>query len=261
MPVASIVMFALVAIVPIWAVISPRTQWRILVGWSERNPGAHEPGAIAIAVHRAVAAVAIAATIFTFISLSPPANPPAESPERTAADPIRERWGTPDPRVVNRVFSTVTIEPTASIGSNPLVRIPLQGFEAMDGAHRNPNYLFGLPSYSRPDAADGDGFLGVKPSIGMTALDSANIVVQVRADSRCTPQQVLVVESLISITVAVYYGLPITGASQSALAPCDANAPASTATSELIPIDLSRPVGDRSVVDLDGTPIAPVKSR
>jgi len=96
------------------------------------------------------------------------------------------------------------------------------------------------------------------PSVGLTALDTANIVVQVRADSRCTPQQVLVVQSSTAIAIAVYYGRPV-GESLDAkalAAPCDPMATGDKSSSVLIPIDLGASVGNRAVLTLEGTPIS-----
>ncbi len=239
-------------ILTVWGFVAPRSQWRVLVGWSRREPTGGEPGAVIIGIHRVAAGVALVALATAGASVASGLIDPVGQPAgRAITDPVRLLWGTPDPTVVDRVFVPVKIAPAR------LTREPTLRYQAVSARNRSPGYLFGLAAYDRPRASATDGYLGANPTNGLSALDTADVVVQVRADRRCTPQQVLVVESGTAIAVAVYYGRPA-GESLDAkalAAPCDLSAKGDKTSSVLIPIDLGAPVGDRAVVTLEGTPI------
>jgi len=240
-------------ILTLWGFAAPRSQWRVLTGWSNRDPSGDEPGAVIIGIHRLVAGIALVGLAIGGASVvSGLVDPSGQASERAITDPVRLLWGTPDPTVVNRVFVPVTVAPAG------LTREPAIRYQAVNAKTRSPGYLFSLGTYSRPLASPTDGYLGAKPAVGLSALDTADIVVQVRADRRCTPQQVLVVESNTAIVVAVYYGRPV-GESLDAkalTAPCDPKASGDRSSSVLIPIDLEGAVAKRAVVSLEGTPIS-----
>lgn len=240
-------------ILTLWGFAAPRSQWRVLTGWSHRDASGDEPGAVIVGIHRLVAAIALAGLAVGGASIvSGLVDPSGQASQRTITDPVRLLWGTPDPTVANRVFVPVTIAPAG------LTRETALRFQAVSAKTRTPGYLFSLATYSRPHPSATDGYLGAYPSVGLSALDTADTVVQVRADSRCTPQQVLVVESGTAIVIAVYYGRPV-GESLDAkalAAPCDAKASGDKSSSVLIPIDLGAPVGNRAVLNLEGTPIS-----
>jgi len=240
-------------ILTVWGFLAPRSQWRLLTGWSNSDAPGGEPGAIVIGIHRAVAGIALVALAVGAVSVVKGVTDPiGQARERTITDPVRVLWGNPDPTIVNRVFVPVSTPPVG------LTREPTLRFQAVSPRSRTPGYLFALSTYYRPYASTSDGYLGAEPSVGLTALDTANIVVQVRADSRCTPQQVLVVQSSTAIAIAVYYGRPV-GESLDAkalAAPCDPMATGDKSSSVLIPIDLGASVGNRAVLTLEGTPIS-----
>jgi hypothetical protein len=239
-------------ILTVWGFVAPRSQWRVLAGWSHSEPTGGEPGAVIVGIHRAVAGIALVALATSGASVvGGLVDPPGQPTGRAIIDPVRVLWGAPDPTVVNRVFVPVKIAPAR------LTREPTLRFQAVSATSRSPGYLFGLALYHRPHASETDGYLGADPTNGLAALDSADVVVQVRADSRCTPQQVLVVESGTAIAIAVYYGRP-SGESLDAkalAAPCDLAAKGDKASSVLIPIDLGAAVGNRAVVTLEGATI------
>jgi hypothetical protein len=240
-------------ILTLWGFVAPRSQWRALTGWSHRELTGGEPGPVIIGIHRLAAGVALAALALGGASLAVGLfDPSTQVNVRTITDPVRVLWGTPDPTVVNRVFVPVNTAPTG------LTRVPALRYQAVNAKNRSPSYLFGLDTYARPHPSGTDGYIGAYPAVGLTALDTADIVVQVRADSRCTPQQVLVAESGTSIVLAVYYGRPV-GESLDAKAlatPCDLTAARDKSSSVLIPIDLGAPVGKRAVLNLEGTSIS-----
>ena len=236
-----------------WGFVAPRSQWRALTGWSYREPTGGEPGSIIVGIHRCVAGIALVALAVGGASVVGGAiGPTRHASERTMTDPVRLLWGIPDPMVVNRVFVPVNTPPTG------LTRSAALRYQAVSPKNRSPQYLFSLGAYARPHASATDNYLGADPTVGFTALDTANIVVQVRADSRCIPQQVFVVESNTAIALAVYYGRPA-GESLDAKAlttPCDPKAAGDKSSSVLIPIDLGAPIGDRAVLNLEGTSIS-----
>ncbi len=240
-------------ILTLWGFLAPRSQWRMLTGWSHREPTGGEPGAVIVGIHRLVAGIALVGLALGGVSMvSGLFGPTAPVGERVITDPVRVLWGSPDPAVINRVFVPVNTAPTG------LVREPALRFQAVSAKNRTPDYLFSLPVYARPHATTTDGYLGADPTIGLSALDTADIVVQVRADKRCTPQQVLVVESSTAIVIAVYYGRPAgEPLDAKALAtPCNPQASADKSSSVLIPIALGAAVGQRAVLSLEGTPIS-----
>lgn len=245
------------SVLTVWGFVAPRSQWRVLTGWSLRDAVGSEPSAVFVGIHRTAAGIALAALAVAGMSVvGPIPHPNAHSTQRAITDPVRLLWGTPDPTVVNRVFVPVTRAPSA------LVKEPILRYQLVDGKHRNPSYLFELAIYSRPFPTKTDGYLGAQPGAGLAALDTADLVVQVRADRRCTPQQVFVVESDTAVAVAVYDGRP-TGESldtKALASPCSLSASGAKASSVLIPIDLRSPVGTRAVVNLDGTRIAKVSA-
>ena len=246
-----------------WGFVAPRSQWRALTGWSRREPTSGEPGAIIVGILRCVAGIALVALAVGGASLvggasvaGRPLGPSRQSSEGTITDPVRLLWGTPDPVVVNRVFVPVNTPPAG------LTRTAVLRYQAVSPKNRSPSYLFSLSTYARPHASATDDYLGADPTVALDALDTANLVVQVRADSRCIPQQVFVVESNTAIALAVYYGRPA-GESLDAKAlatPCDPNAVGDRSSSVLIPIDLGAAIGDRAVLNLEGTSISEAKA-
>jgi hypothetical protein len=244
------------AVLTLWGFVAPRSQWRVLTSWSHRDPRGNEPGQVVVGIHRVVAGLAVASLAFTGVSIEQGSKQPKAVPVvRSTADPVRQLWGTPDPVVVNRVISPVTAAPTN------LVSLPVLRFQGIDGTHRDPSYPFNLGTFQPPHAKKGDGYVGSDPAVGLTALDTANLVVQVRADARCIPKQVLVLQSASAVVVAVYYGRPGGEVTNGADLATLCNAPASGSVSTLIPLHLDAPVGSRAVVNLDGVPVAPAVSK
>lgn len=240
-------------ILTLWGFAAPRSQWRVLTGWSHRDSTGDEPGAVIVGIHRLVAGIALAGLAVSGATVvSGLFDTSGRSSARAITDPVRLLWGTPDPTVVDRVFVPVTVAPAG------LMREPALRFQTVSAKTRSPDYLFSLGTYARPHASATDGYLGAYPSVGMSALDTADVVVQVRADTRCTPQQVLVVESGTSIVIAVYYGRPV-GESLDAKAlavPCTPQVSGTRSSSVLIPIDLAAAVGKRAMLNLEGMPIS-----
>lgn len=236
------------AILTVWGFISPRGQWRVLAGWSRRRPHADEPSAGLIALHRLVAGAGIAAMVLAgcslyggYLAAQPKPPPPPGAVERM--------WGTPAPQVIDRVFEALSTVPVG------LVAQPMLGYQAMDGNSRTPGYLFTLDRYRVQDADKGIGYLGHAPDPGFTALDSADLVVQVRGDKDCIPQQVVVQEDDDTVRIGVYYGQPnpSDGSNAAHLGDCPPKPSKSGSASVLVPVDLNAPLGNRTVERFDNS--------
>jgi hypothetical protein len=251
-PLITAVLIAL-ATLTVWGFVAPRGQWRVLAGWSRRDATGSEPGPVAVAIHRGVSGVALVVAVFGGFSLTTPTH---ENVVRAANVPakmgaVERLWGAPSPVVVNRV-SVALGAPPAGLVAQPVLR-----YQAVDGVQRSPSYLFSLKDYSRPNPKPQDGYIGTPPPAGLTALDTAGLVVQVRADPRCIPYQVAVVETDSSVTVGVYFGRPNPGGSGNAaiIAQCETSPTPAKSVSMLIPIVLQDPVLKRAVKSFDGSPI------
>lgn len=241
------------AILTVWGLIAPRTQWRALAGWSRGDSGGGEPGPLAVAIHRVVAAIALVVVVAGSVSLANPVpqelHRPVDVPAKLST--VERLWGSPAPVVVNRVFATVSAPPAG------LVVQPVLRYQAVIGAQRTPSYLFGLKGYTRHGAKPGDGYIGSSPQVGLMALDSADLVLQVRADTRCIPYKVALIETENTVTVGVYFGQPNAAGSgnDANVANCDTSATGSKSLSMLIPVDLQSPVATRAVHNFDGSAI------
>jgi hypothetical protein len=241
------------AVLFFWAILAPRRFWRILIGWSYRDPSRNEPSAAVFGLYRTVAFVGIVALVSTGVAINQPASDP---PEQASAPPsaVQRMWGSPAPLVVDRVVVPHSEPP---IG---LVRQPLLGFQPVEGARRLPGYLFGLRVFERDDAVEANGLMGVPPPPGLVALDTADLVLHVNADRRCFPHEVVVNESAKSVRVGIFFGQanPRDGSNAARVAECDPE-PERAGVSLLVPVTLSDALGDREVQDLDGRPVRRVE--
>ncbi len=237
------------AILTVWGAIAPRGQWRVLAGWSRRHPYASEPGPVSVGIHRFVAIVATVALGFGGYALYQRYESGLPKPSRQISA-VRQMWGAPDPLVVDRVIDS---EPVPT----DLVAQPILRYQALDGSHRSPVYLFELRAWKPTGALARGGLVGRDPSPGLSALDTAELVVQVRGDKNCIPRSVYTVETSSTITVAVYYGRPDAagGALPANLADCRPAAHDSDSVSVLLPVRLQDSLGKRKVVNLDGSSI------
>lgn len=247
-----LVLWGSLGVLFLWGVVSPRSQWRVLASWTYRDPRANEPAGPAYALYRVIAAIGIVTLVVStvgVVSAQQSAHPPAGSPPTA----VERMWGTNAPLVINRI---VTEETRAPIG---YVLQPILGYQPVDGKRRQPPYLYSLPTFSLATATTRNGFIGVDPPIGLTALDSAQLVVEVAGDQICFPHHVVVIETDTIVRIAVYYGQPNPedGSNKYALAEC-ATKQSPTSVTTLIPIHLSNGLGVREVQSLVGDPIPAV---
>lgn len=229
----------------LWGLVAPASHWRSLTGWSVSDPHRNEPGAIGYGLRRLVsalgalglAAVLIAAGSSAAARLPQPARPPTA---------VRQMWGDPDPRVVNRVVVPLTTAP------GELQPIPIAAYQAFPNSGA-PSYLTRLKQYSLLGRAEIAGYVGKLPDVGLAAIDTASMVVNVRGPILCIPRQVVVIETDAAIQIGIFYGRPDSadGSPIDNLAGCPLDA--ALTESVLIPIPLANSVGDRKVQTLDGT--------
>ena len=239
------------AILTLWGAVAPRGQWRVLAGWSRSRAYGSEPGPVAVGIHRFVAIVASLALVSTGASFYLRNHDLLPTAAQTPKTAIELMWDDPNPGVVNRMIEPYNSTPFG-LKDQPILR-----YQPVDGIDKLPTYLFSLPIWNPPTIRDGDGYIGVAPDAGHTALESSSLVVQVRADPACIPRAVVVTETDKSVAVGVYYGRPSpeVGAPKIPISKCSTDVPATDGSTVLIPVPLDNKVGARTVTTLKGDPI------
>ena len=218
----------------LWGVFAPRSQWRILAGWSVSDPHLHEPGGASYGLRRLVSGIG-ALTLLGIVgvtSASAVAGLPSESPRPSL---VSQLWGRPDPSVVNRMIVPLSGPPSG------LVEMPVLAYE--DVSDDLPDYFDRLHNFTL---------------LGNGALDFADVVVQVRGPLLCIPRAVVVIETADTVKFAVYYGLPDAAADVPVDNTVSCPTDASVTGSVLIPLRLAAPIGDRTVETLAEDPIREV---
>lgn len=240
----------------LWGLISPRSQWYALVGWTRSNPRETEPGGVAYGVSRFVSLVGLLA--LTAIGVSSLAGSIRfEQPGPGRVPSVAERvWGPPRSFVVDRVFTPLQAPPA------DLIEQAVDGYQVVDAPGMTPRYLFDAGKLRRAGPAALPGFLGVEPLPGAVALDTADIVVHVLGDDRCIPQAVVTIAVDGAVQVGVFFGQPPAGDGSNAadVANCDPGPPIGRTKGYLIPIDLDVPLGDRMLQSLTSVEIPKVPS-
>ncbi len=250
MDLALVVMSAGLGAIFLWGLVSPRTQWYAIVGWTRSDPAASEPGSSAYALSRFLSLVGVI-VIVSMVSgwaIDGLRFARFSAREPTAAERI---WGEPASVVVDRVFLPLSSVPEG------LVPQKIDGFQSIDAAASEPRYLYETGRIRRAGLATLPGFLGVEPAPGRVALDTADLVVHVRGDDRCIPQSVAVIPVEGAVQIGVFFGQPnpADGSNSANVANCDPGPPIARTKGYLIPLDFSETLGDRVLQNLDGTPI------
>jgi hypothetical protein len=230
-----------------WGLFSPRSQWRVLAAWSYRNPQADEPSSFAFGLHRVISGLGViffgaigAAGIVHYVSELPAARPPLSA--------LQQMWGiAPQPQIVNRVVGPQATVPTG------LVDVPVEGYQLVENESHRPRYLHLLQRFE-PGDTERNGMVGVAPAENFPALDSAELVINVRTWGDCIPRSAVVIETETAVQIGFYVGMQdrMDSFPMNHLA-CDR--PAFVQNSLLVPINLNAPVEGRQVQSLDGTPI------
>jgi len=236
---------ATLAVLLVWGLVSPRSQWRVLRSWSVDDVHRYEPGGTAVGLTRLASGVGLAglAAVGLVGAGSIVAGLPKPPPLPSA---VEEMWGAPPPHLLNRVFFA------SSQPRGDLLDVPVLGYQTFDEGI--PNYLLDVPAFSRLGNEDVPGLIGDEPDLGTSAIGQANLLVQVRGPILCIPRDVVVAETETTVQIGMYYGLPDAGGNPvDHLAGCRADDPLTA--SLLIPVQLSGPVLDRTVIDMTGAEI------
>lgn len=239
----------------LWGVVSPRSQWYALVGWTRASPRETEPGSGAYAVGRVLSLIGFTALLvigvnFALGTIKFAPGGPTRSP--SVAEVV---WGQPRPYVVDRVFAPLGAPPEG------LVQQAVTGYQNVDGIANTPAYLFSTGKIRTAGLATQPGFIGVEPLPNAVALDTADLVVHVLGDDRCIPQQVTIIPVEGAVQVGVFFGQPnpTDGSNAANVADCDPDPPVARSRAYLIPVDLDQPLGERMLQSLDGTEIPDVR--
>ena len=235
----------LLGVLFLWGVVSPRGQWNALVSWTRSEPRGSEPSAGAYAVGRFLSFVGLVVLTIIGVSFAVGSIDFSGPPRPPAPTLVQRVWGEPRSYVVDRVFTPVSAPPEG------LLAVQVDGYQVIHPVERTPAYLFEAGKIRAAGLATLPGFLGVQPIPDAVALDTADIIVHVRADDRCIPQQVVVVQTEEAVQVEVFFGPPTAeeGATADGAA-CDPTAPVDESRGYLIPIDLTAGFGARTVQTL-----------
>ncbi len=237
----------------LWGLLAPRANWSSLMAWSTADPRAAEPGWTSYLVRRLLfgfgllGLLGLGAAMLVGWILNPPlhAKPPTE---------VQQMWGPTPPVVVDRVITPV-VEPPAG-----LTEVPVLGYQDIPEDEDPGDYLRFLAPYELLGGKmEMPGLVGQDPGDGYSAMDTAELILNVRGPLLCIPRAAIIHETLDAVTVAVYYGLP----DQPADAPAVDNAvscpPDSTVTtSVLLAVELKDPLGARQVLMLNGDEVPEV---
>lgn len=242
-----------------WGVLAPRNQWHCLIGWTRDNPRATEPGPAVYRLIRLLSLAGLVALSFGPVSALIDTAILRVSAPTASSSTLEKVWGQPEPVILDRVFTAARIPP------GNLVSGAITGYQNVDNVQRTPAYLFAAPAVRDTGIATQPGFLGVVPRVGSTALATASLIVRVRSEDRCFPQQVVVLESADTVQIGVYFGpaaVAIDGSGRgtpdSRAKGCDPSPPATRTRAFLVPVDLAAPLDQRTVQLLSGKPIPSV---
>jgi len=232
----------------LWGLVSPRTQWRVLVGWSARDPDRTEPGDGVHGITRIVCLVGLLGlAAFAGVQIwSAVSEQPRPAPERSAVEAM---WGVPVPRLIDRVVTPAAAPPA------DLAPGALDGYQELERGGA-PDYLVAVPRWSFLAESTPSGLIGAYPGDEYTAYGISDILVSAKGPLGCIPRAAAAEETEALITLSVYWGLPA-GTDQDSLAACsDLTGLLQTV---LIPVQLAAPVDGRSVVTFEGEPVVPVR--
>jgi len=232
----------------VWGLVSPRSAWRVLVGWSTRDPDRSEPGDGVHGATRIVSLIGLlglaafaAVQIWTAVS-----EQPRPAPE---AGPIELMWGAPAPRLIDRVVAAPAVPPA------DLVPGAVTGFQELERGWA-PDYLVTVPRWTFLAETTPPGLLGAYPGDGFTAYGLSDLLLAVEGPLACIPRAAAVEESDAVVTLGIYWGLP-GAADQDHASGCASDS--SLRQRVLVPVQLSAPLDGRGVVTFEGDTVAPVR--
>jgi hypothetical protein len=233
----------------LWGLLAPRANWSSLVAWSTSDPRAAEPGFTSYLVRRLLFGFGLLglAGLGTVVAVTWLLNPPLHASPPTA---VQQMWGPTPPVVVDRVIAPLADPPAG------YTEVPVLGYQKVDDEDGPGDYIPLLePFQLLGGKRDMPGLIGQDPGDGYSAMDTAELIINVRGPLLCIPRAAVIRETLDSVTVAVYYGLPDPpdGAPVDNAVACPADA--TVTTSVLLAVELQEDLGGRKVLTLDGTEI------
>ena len=246
-----------------WGFVHPQSQWRVLQSWSASDTHRAEPGGASYRARRILSGIALLSVAAVLLSAGLPKL--IEPRHESAPTPIQVMWGSPEPRLIDRVVGLGATVPEG------LVAATIFGYQAI-GADGPPAYLLDVPRYSRLGVAVPPGLVGNYPGDGFTAAGSAEILINVLGPLLCIPREVVIEETETTVRIAVYFGPPdapdapagsvpdpeaVAAAAADAAAACQQDSPVKE--SLLMPLELSTELGDRSVETASGIAISRIR--
>ncbi|MCY7412396.1 MAG: hypothetical protein LH471_05070 [Salinibacterium sp.] len=234
----------------LWGLVHPRSQWRVLMSWSASDTHRAEPGGASYRTRRILSGIAVLAVAVILLSAWLPTL--IQPRHQSAPTPIEMMWGSPEPRLLDRVVRSGETVPDG------LILAELFGYQAI-GEDGPPTYLLDVPRYSRLGEAVPPGLIGNYPGDGFTAAGSAEILVNVRGPLLCIPRQVSIEETETTVRIAVYFGLPDApeGRETDTVAECREDAPIKE--SLLMSLELTSELGGRSVQTAAGIAVPRIR--
>lgn len=238
---------ALLGALLVWGLVSPRTQWRVLIGWSTSDPDRAEPGDAVHGVTRLVCLLGLLGLLAVagLQGWDAVAHQPRSASERTA---LEDMWGDPVPGLLDRV-----VTPAAG---PPLDLAPgtISGFQDLERGSA-PDYLVAMPRWEFHGEVVPLGVLGNDPGDGFTAYGVSDVLVAAVGPLGCIPRGTAVTETDGVVQIGVYWGLP-GPAAQDHLGAC--STVDGLRQTVLVPIQLAAPLDGRDVATFEGDPVPPV---
>jgi len=231
----------------VWGLVSPRTQWRVLVGWSTSDPDRAEPGDGVHGLTRLLCLLGLlgllavgGVQVWNAVS-----HQPRSAPEGTA---LERMWGDPVPGLLDRVVTPAAAPPAE------LAPGSISGVQEIERGWA-PDYLVGMPRWAFLGDEVPLGVLGSYPGDGFTAYGISDLLVAAEGPLGCIPRGAAVAEADGLVQIGVYWGLPGAG-DQDHLTACAGTD--GLRQTVLVPIQLATPLDGRDIVTFEGDPVAPV---
>ena len=236
---------ALLGAVLLWGLVSPRSQWRVLVGWSTRDPDRAEPGDGIHGLTRIICLAGLVGLLVVGAQLW--ARYSEDTRPGLAKTAVERMWGSPAPQLIDRLVTPV-VAPPEGFPSGPIV-----GYQELERGAA-PDYLVNVQHWSFLGEDAPVGIVGAYPGDGYTGYGISDVLVAAQGPLNCIPRVAAVTEADV-VQIGVYWGLP--GATpQDSMTGCRVDG--ALLQTVLIPIQLAAPIDGRPVVTFDGVPIAPV---
>ncbi len=228
----------------VWGLVAPRSQWRVLVGWSTADPDAAEPGNGVHGIRRTICAIGLVG-VLAVVGVQGWQHFAARPHVAADASALAQMWGKPTPRLIDRIVTPFTSAP------DRLVPGAVVGIEKLTRG-TPPGYLANLPRWDELGNSQPVGLVGAAPTSGLSGYGSSDALLSVRGPLNCIPRAAVVTATESAVKIGVYWGLP--GSSrQDSTAACDMDDP--VLQTVLLPIRLSVSLTTQALLTEAGAPI------